>query len=73
MGSHRVGHDWSDLAAAAVVIKNIENFQEGTPQAQIVSLENSTKHLKKKISISSTKSFSETTRGESITQLILWG
>ena len=32
-----------------VIIKNIENFQEETPQAQRVSLENSTKHLGKKL------------------------
>ena len=25
MGSHRVGHDWSDLAAAAAVVYNVEH------------------------------------------------
>ena len=27
MGSHRVGHDWSDLAAAAA--RNVFEFKEG--------------------------------------------
>ena len=28
MGSHRVRHDWSDLAAAAAVVKNLPAMQE---------------------------------------------
>ena len=26
MGSHRVGHDWSDLPAAAAYIKNVSEY-----------------------------------------------
>ena len=37
MGSHRVGHDWSDLAAAAAVSRNREG--DGTP-LQYSCLEN---------------------------------
>ena len=28
MGSHRVGHDWSDLAAAAAAMQNMKETQE---------------------------------------------
>ena len=28
MGSHRVGHDWSDLAAAAAVLSEITDFNQ---------------------------------------------
>ena len=27
MGSHRVGHDWSDLAAAVAAVLFLENFE----------------------------------------------
>ena len=38
MGSHRVGHDWSDLAAvAAAVVKNLSEMQE-TQAMQVWSL-----------------------------------
>ena len=32
MGSHRVGHDWSDLAAAVVVFSRIKSEEQGTIQ-----------------------------------------
>ena len=35
MGSHRVGHDWSDLAAAAAV-KIYENFQKLTAKKEVL-------------------------------------
>ena len=28
MGSHRAGHDWSDLAAAAVVKQRADSFEK---------------------------------------------
>ena len=31
MGSHRVGHDWSDLAAAAAAAVMVPREREGSP------------------------------------------
>ena len=39
MGSHRVGHDWSDLAAAAA-----ERINTATSQSQIITLANNILH-----------------------------
>ena len=36
MGSHRVGHDWSDLAAAAVAAR-CDNLQDGTKNSATLS------------------------------------
>ena len=35
MGSHRVGHDWSDLAAAAAVVKNLPANAGATGEASL--------------------------------------
>ena len=34
MGSHRVGHDSSDLAAAAVLLERLESLVTAEPQIQ---------------------------------------
>ena len=38
MGSHRVGHDWSDLAAAAAAVMNgISVLKKETPESSLAS------------------------------------
>ena len=36
MGSHRVGHDWSDLAAAAAYFKKYNFYPQGFPGGSVV-------------------------------------
>ena len=39
IGSHRVGHDWSDLAAAAVLLKTVNLIQNKEPMRNFISQE----------------------------------